>query len=228
MARVLLADDDVELCELLREYLAHEGFEVDAVHDGEGAVAAAREGGYAIVILDVMMPKKGGFDALRELRARGGATPVLMLTARGDDVDRIVGLEMGADDYLPKPCNPRELAARLRAILRRSGTGLTSREGVLAIDDLELRTRTHEVLRAGTPIELTGAEFGVLETLMREAGTVVGKERLTERALGRRLERYDRSIDVHVSNLRKKLGPRPGGQPRIKTVRGVGYLFVRD
>lgn len=227
MNRVLLADDDVELCELLCEYLEQEGFDVDAVHDGRAAVEQC-QAGYEIIVLDVMMPKLNGFDALRELRTRS-QTPVLMLTARGDDIDRIVGLEMGADDYLPKPCNPRELAARLRAILRRSqapGTGPTG-DDVLAVDDLVLRAGSREVVKSGVVLELTGAEFNVLDALLRDAGRVVSKEVLTERGLSRKLSRFDRSIDVHVSNLRKKLGPGPNGEARIKTVRGVGYLYVR-
>ncbi|HSS62835.1 MAG TPA: response regulator [Gammaproteobacteria bacterium] len=228
MSRILLADDDAELCGLLSEYLAQEGFEVDAVHDGAAAVERARSGAYDIVVLDVMMPKVNGFDALRMLREHV-RTPVLMLTARGDDVDRIVGLEMGADDYLPKPCNPRELVARLRAILRRSQAWSSSDETVepVVAGDLELRPGNREVLLSGAPLILTSAEFNVLETLVRRIGRVVSKSDLSEQALGRRLERYDRSIDVHVSNLRKKLGPLSGGLPRIKTVRGAGYIYVQ-
>jgi DNA-binding response OmpR family regulator len=226
--RILLADDDIELCGLLSEYLGQEGFEVDAVHDGAAAVEQGRDGQYDIVILDVMMPKLNGFDVLRSLREHTRA-PVLMLTARGDDVDRIVGLEMGADDYLPKPCNPRELVARLRAILRRSqgwSSGDDGSEPIVA-GDLELRPGTREALLSGVALILTSAEFNVLETLVRRIGRVVSKGDLSEHALGRKLERYDRSIDVHVSNLRKKLGPLPDGAPRIKTVRGAGYIYVR-
>lgn len=226
--RILLADDDVELCGLLSEYLGQEGFQVDAVHDGAAAVERGRSGEYDILVLDVMMPKVNGFDALRSLREHT-RTPVLMLTARGDDVDRIVGLEMGADDYLPKPCNPRELVARLRAILRRSVSWSPPRDGIepIVAGDLELRPGTREALLTGAPVVLTSAEFNVLETLVRRIGQVVSKSYLSEHALGRRLERYDRSIDVHVSNLRKKLGLSPQGVPRIKTVRGAGYIYVR-
>jgi two-component system response regulator CpxR len=225
--RILLADDDVELCELLSEYLADEGFSVDAVHDGESAVESGAAGTHAVIVLDVMMPRLNGFDALRELR-KLTQTPVLMLTARGDDVDRIVGLEMGADDYLPKPCNPRELVARLRAILRRARPW-PSPEGVsetLGAGDLVLRPETREAFLAELPLSLTSAEFNVIEALVRSAGRVVSKEELSEQALGRKLERYDRSIDVHVSNLRKKLGSGADGKTRIKTVRGRGYLYV--
>ncbi len=226
--RILLADDDTELCGLLVEYLAQEGFDVDAVHDGAAAVERGSSGEYAIVILDVMMPKLNGFDALRLLREHA-RTPVLMLTARGDDVDRIVGLEMGADDYLPKPCNPRELVARLRAILRRSHSWSSPDQGVdpIIAGDLEIRPGTREVLVSGSAVVLTSAEFNVLQTLVRSKGRVVTKNELSEQALGRKLERYDRSIDVHVSNLRKKLGSLPNEDPRIKTVRGAGYLYVR-
>ncbi len=226
--RILLADDDVELCALLSEYFIQEGFEVEAVHDGASAVERARGGDFDIVILDVMMPRLNGFDALRSLREHT-RTPVLMLTARGDDVDRIVGLEMGADDYLPKPCNPRELVARLRAILRRSqywASPERAGEPVTA-GDLELRPATREALLSGAPLSLTSAEFSVLEVLIRRIGRVVSKGELSEQALSRPLERYDRSIDVHVSNLRKKLGPLPGNAPRIKTVRGAGYIYVQ-
>jgi two-component system response regulator CpxR len=225
--RVLLADDDVELCELLSEYLADEGFDVDAVHDGNSAVESGGAGAYAVIVLDVMMPRLNGFDALRELR-KLTQTPVLMLTARGDDVDRIVGLEMGADDYLPKPCNPRELVARLRAILRRARPWSSPNDlsETLGAGDLVLHPGTREALLAGLPLSLTSAEFNVIESLIRSLGRVVSKEDLSEQALGRKLERYDRSIDVHVSNLRKKLGPGSDGEPRIKTVRGRGYLYV--
>ena len=211
--RILLADDDVELCGLLSEYLGQEGFEVDAVHDGAAAIERSRHGEYALVVLDVMMPKVNGFDALRALREHT-RTPVLMLTA---------------DDYLPKPCNPRELVARLRAILRRSQSWATHGEDVdpIVAGDLELKPGTREVLLDNAPVELTSAEFSVLEILLRRMGRVVSKSEMSEHALGRKLERYDRSIDVHVSNLRRKLGPLADGEPRIKTVRGAGYLYVR-
>jgi two-component system response regulator CpxR len=179
--------------------------------------------GYEALILDVMMPGLNGFDVLRELRARTVNLPVLMLTARGEDVDRIVGLELGADDYLPKPFNPRELVARLRAILRR-GT-LPAANAQVKVGDVELRTGDRSVRRGGRPVELTGAEFSVLEVLLRAAGRVVARDALSEQALGRPLGRYDRSLDMHVSNLRKKLGPGPGGEPRIRAVRGQGYLY---
>lgn len=223
MSRILLADDDEELCALLRDYLKDEGFAVDTVNDGKAALEAALGGDYVGLVLDVMMPKLNGFDVLRELRAQSGL-PVLMLTARGEDIDRIVGLEMGADDYLPKPFNPRELVARLRAILRR-GAGALAPEA-LTVGDIELRRSDRTVSRGGRPVELTGAEFGILDILLRAAGRVVDKETLSEQVLGRRLARYDRSVDMHISNLRRKLGSGADGEPRIKAVRGAGYFYV--
>lgn len=228
MTRLLLADDDQELCELLTEYLSSEGFEVSSVHDGEKAVSEVLTGNYDLLVLDIMMPIMNGIDALREVRLKK-ATPVLMLTARGDDVDRIVGLEMGADDYLPKPCNPRELVARIRAILRRvkaSEVEVAPPPGVLAIDDVELRPSSRQVLCNGNDVELTSTEFGVLTLLMQHAGEVVSKKQLTEAVLERKLTPYDRSMDMHVSHVRRKLGKTAAGEERIKTIRNAGYLYV--
>lgn len=228
MARILIADDDEELCELLAEYLTSEGFDVDRVHDGEQAVARVQSAGYDLLILDIMMPKMNGFDALREVR-RTNAIPVLMLTARGDDVDRIVGLEMGADDYLPKPCNPRELVARIRAILRRINSSQPqsfSQAEALVIDDVELRPASRQVICGEQTVELTSTEFGVLALLMQHAGEVVSKKQLTEEVLERKLTQYDRSMDMHVSHVRRKLGKTASGEERIKTVRNAGYIYV--
>jgi two-component system response regulator CpxR len=177
-----------------------------------------------------MMPKRNGFDVLRELRATS-TLPVLMLTARGEDIDSIVGLELGADDYLAKPCSPRVLVAHIRAILRRveaqaEGGGETTPER-MTVGDVTVHTGSRTVTRAGQPVAMTSTEFGVLAVLMREAGNVVSKQALSERALGRKLGRYDRGLDMHVSNLRKKLGPLPDGADRILTVRGVGYQYRR-
>lgn len=230
MARLLIADDDQELCVLLTEYLSSEGFDVECVHDGERAVERVLAENYDLMVLDLMMPKMNGFDALREVRKTQGI-PVLMLTARGDDVDRIVGLEMGADDYLPKPCNPRELVARIRAILRRVQSvemEAAARTVVIVIDDVELRPASRQVLAAGSSVELTSTEFSVLALLMRQAGEVVTKKQLTEKVLERKLSQYDRSMDMHVSNIRRKLGKTPSGDERIKTIRGVGYLYVKS
>lgn len=231
MDRILLADDDTELCEMLQEYLGAEGFQVEAVHDGEAALQQARTNAHDVLVLDVMMPERNGFDVLRELRKRS-LMPVLMLTARDEDVDSIIGLELGADDYLPKPCNPRVLVARIRAVLRRArvsaDNATTSKQpDVLALDDLEMRTGSRTVILGGRPVALTSTEYSVLEVLLREAGHVVSKGELSERALGRELSRYDRSIDMHLSSLRKKLGPLPNGSDRVKTVRGVGYQYTQ-
>ncbi|UCE90514.1 MAG: response regulator transcription factor, partial [Pseudomonadota bacterium] len=227
MSRILLVDDDVELCEMLGDYLGAEGYVVDAVHDGNSALQQAAAGQYDLMVLDVMLPELNGFDVLRQLRANS-RLPVLMLTARGDDVDSIVGLELGADDYLAKPCNPRVLEARIRAVLRRaseSGAGVNAGE-TLRHADLEMHTGTRTVTRGGVAVELTSTEYGVLEVLLHDAGHVVSKADLSERALGRTLGRYDRSLDMHVSSLRRKLGRLRDGEERIKTVRGVGYQYV--
>jgi DNA-binding response OmpR family regulator len=221
-AQVLLADDDVELAGMLREYLEREGFAVTAVHDGEAAARLALSGGYQIVVLDVMMPKVDGIEALRQIR-QTSRVPVVMLTARGDDVDRIVGLELGADDYVPKPCTPRELVARLRAILRRAQPGANG--GPLEIGALKLWPEKRAVQWRGRELALTSIEFNVLEVLMRNAGRVVSKHEISEQALGRPLARFDRSIDVHLSAIRQKLGD---GARLIRTVRGLGYHLVKE
>ncbi len=208
---------------MLVEYLGPDGYSVTVVHDGATALETLSSRSFDIVILDVMLPRLSGTDVLRELR-RYSTLPVLMLTARGEDSDRIVGLELGADDYLPKPFNPRELSARLRAILRRTATGEPDgRHTALSIGDLDIDSASRSVHAAGRTISLTGAEFRVLELLARAAGDVVDKDRLYEQALGRRYSPYDRSLDTHVSNLRRKLGPAADGESRIASARGVGY-----
>lgn len=227
MNKVLIIDDDEELCELVSEYLAVEGFEIQAVNDGDAGLEKALTGNFDLAILDVMMPKKNGFEVLRELRKQS-QLPVLMLTARGDDMERIVGLETGADDYLPKPFNPRELVARLRAILRRVSSEV--RDGqtpeTLTVGDVELSSSSRSVKVGDEPIVLTSVEFDLLAALLKEAGNVVRKEDLSETVLERELSPYDRSLDMHISNLRKKLGIRPDGTERIKTVRSVGYIYT--
>lgn len=222
-ARVLLVDDDRELCRMLTEYLAQEGFSVTPVHEGVRALAVLDEGNFQMVILDVMLPGLSGLEVLRELRPQWDL-PVLMLTARGDDVDRVVGLEMGADDYLPKPFNVRELVARLRAILRRVDKS-QNRTGRIEVGPLALDRRTHTVTYSESALTLTGAEFRILETLMLQAGNVVSRERLMQEAVGRRRLPWDRSIDTHVSNLRRKLGA-VGAGPLILSVRGSGYQLL--
>ena len=226
-ARVLLVDDDRELCQMLTEYLEAEHFEVRSVHDGGDALAALKTGDYHILILDVMLPSVGGFDVLRKLGA-SHETPILMLTARGDDVDRIVGLELGADDYLSKPFNPRELVARMRAILRRASNRAARGDAPdeLNVGRIALNAGTHQVRVGAAAVALTGAEFRVLELLMRSAGQVISRDAMTEQALGRKLVPYDRSIDTHISNLRRKLGLEMGGNPEIKNVRGSGYTLT--
>ncbi len=208
---------------MLAEYLEREGFSVTAVHDGESAARLALEGSFQIVVLDVMMPRVDGVEALRRIR-QASRVPVIMLTARGDDVDRIVGLELGADDYVTKPCTPRELAARLRAILRRVQPRPED-AAPLSAGGLTLSPPKRRVEWRGRSIELTSMEFNVLEVLMRNAGRIVSKKELSEQALGRPLARFDRSVDVHLSSIRHKLGE---AGALIRTVRGMGYHLVKE
>ncbi len=223
--RILVIDDDVELCSLVSEYLRPEGFQVEAVHDGKNGLTRALSGDHLLVVLDVMLPGLNGFDVLRRIRD-SSRIPVLLLTARGEDVDRIVGLEIGADDYLPKPFNPRELVARIRAILRRSQKGREHEvPDVIRVGDVELDPATRTVLHRGKPVELTSVEFELLQVLLREAGRVVSREALVDQVLGRKFSPFDRSIDMHVSKVRKKLGDSDNGD-HIKTVRGAGYIFA--
>lgn len=230
---VLIIDDDVKLGDLVREYLKREGMQAHLVHDGESGVARAQSGDYQIVVLDVMLPGIGGFEVLRRLRSSSGVgakLPVLMLTARGDELDRVLGLEMGADDYLSKPFSPRELVARLRAILRRVQNQSNPEVGAaktLRVDDLELDAGARAVKRDGKKVDLTGAEFDLLHLLLQNAGKIVTREEISRVALGRELMPFDRAIDVHVSNLRRKIGPGDDGSERLKAIRGVGYLFAR-
>jgi two-component system response regulator CpxR len=228
MDQVLVIDDDVRLCELVAEYLETERYAVEAVHNGERGLERALSGAYKLVVLDVMLPGLNGFEVLRLIRAKS-SIPVLMLTARGEDVDRIVGLEIGADDYLPKPFNPRELVARIRAILRRVKPYETHEHeprAPLAVGDVQVDTRTRVVRRGGEVISLTVVEYDVLEKMLRAAGSIVSREELVRDVLGRELSPFDRSIDMHVSNLRKKLGHYVNGVERIKTVRGIGYIYA--
>ena len=227
MVRVLLVDDDLELCSMQGEYLSNEGFAVQMYHDGESGLEEALSGDYDLILLDVMMPKLNGTEVLRRLRIHSNV-PVLMLTAKGDDIDRIIGLELGADDYVSKPCTPRELVARVRAILRRadpdkqdSGQLQPLKVGSLAISAASRSATWHDEL-----LDLTSTEFNLLEMLCRRAGRTISKEDLSLHTLGRPLARYDRSIDVHVSNLRQKLGTLKDGRSPIQTVRGIGYQLV--
>jgi len=230
--RILVIDDDVELCGLVGEYLEPEGFQIEAVHEGNRGLDRALNGDHLLVVLDVMLPGMNGFDVLRRIR-NTSRIPVLLLTARGEDVDRIVGLEIGADDYLPKPFNPRELVARIRAILRRTQSGEKGVDklddqipAVVQVGDIELDPATRIVRQNGKPVELTSVEFNLLHVLLREAGRVVTREHLVDVVLSRKFSPFDRSIDMHVSKVRKKLGDSDNGSDHIKTVRGVGYIFA--
>lgn len=223
MDRVLLVDDDVQLCKLLAERLSTEGFTIETVHDGALGLERALSTEYALVVLDLMLPGMGGLDVLRRLRKVSPA-PVLILTARGEDSDRILGLEMGADDYVPKPFNPRELIARIRAILRRTSR-TEAPTGPLIVGDIRIDHTIREAWLELTPLHLTSAEFTLLEAFMRDPGRILSRDQLTQSVLGRKLGPFDRVIDVHVSNLRKKLAAVHDGQ-WIKSVRGSGYLFV--
>ena len=220
---LLLIDDDAELCALLGEFLKREGFTVDCEHEGNRGLERAGQPGVDLVVLDVMLPGIDGFEILRRLRTHS-KVPVIMLTARGEDVDRIVGLEIGADDYLAKPFNPRELAARIRAILRRYEARPAAPAGRIEVNGIVLDPANREVYSGGKPIELTTFEFDILEMLMRSAGRVLSRDALMENFYNRKATPFDRSIDMHISHLRKKL---ERGDSIIKTIRGVGYQLAR-
>jgi two-component system OmpR family response regulator len=221
--RVLIIDDDAELGAMLTEFLASEGFEVEAVQQGGPGATAALSGQYAAVLLDIMLPGMSGIEVLRQIRQQS-QVPVLMLTAKGDDVDRVVGLEMGADDYISKPFNPRELLARLRAVLRRTvAKPSTAQRQTMSFGDLALTPATRQVTWQGEALDLTMTEFNLLELLLRSPGDLVTKDTLTEKALGRRRTSYDRSVDVHIGNLRRKLTAASAGKMEIHTVRAMGY-----
>lgn len=220
MTPLLIIDDDAELGALLTEFLAREGFSIAVEHDGARGLELALNGNFELIVLDLMLPSLDGFALLKQLRVRS-RVPVLMLTARGEDIDRIVGLELGADDYLAKPFNPRELVARIRAILRRSQS---PSKGRLEVNGVTIDPGLRSVISGGREIEMTTLEFDILEVLMRSAGRVVSRDALMESMYNRKATPFDRSIDMHVSHLRRKLET---GQTLIKTVRGVGYQFCR-
>lgn len=227
MTRLLIVDDDKELSDMLSEYLGSEGFEIDGVYNGLAAIERVKGHAYDALILDVMMPELDGFGVLRHIRSYS-EIPVLMLTAKGDDIDRIVGLEMGVDDYLPKPFNPRELLARIKAILRRhSPVETPDAEPVLSVSGLMMDSSTRVTTANGQPVELTSTEFNILYLLLRQLGHVVTKETLSESVMRRALEKYDRSIDMHISNVRKKLNDYRLPLS-IKTVRSQGYQLVAE
>jgi two-component system response regulator CpxR len=224
MNKILLVDDDTSLCELLTEYLVSEGFIVESAHTGPEGIERAQSMDWDAVVLDVMLPGMSGFDVLKRLQAQG-VGPILMLTARGEDTDTVLGLELGADDYVAKPCSPRVLVARLRNLLRRnneSNPSVTQRQ----LGDLSLDTANRQVMVGGRAVELTGAEFNLLYLLLQHAGELVSKELLAKEGLGRALQAYDRRVETHMAQIRKKLGPMQDGSPRIKTVRGAGYQYL--
>lgn len=230
MDKILLIDDDEDLCELVSEYLTVEGFTVESVNDGASGLERAKSGAFDLLTLDVMLPKLNGFEVLRELR-KVSKIPVLMLTARGDDTDKIVGLENGADDYLPKPFNPRELVARIRAVLRRAPANEKTTQAAaekIKLDGVEISVTGRSAKIDDRDLNLTAVEFDLLVALIKNAGKIVKKEDLSLNVLERKLSPLDRSLDMHISNLRKKLGARAGGEERIKTIRSVGYIYTLD
>lgn len=231
MNKILLVDDDEELTELITEYLSVEDFEILTVYDGKTGLEKGLNGDFNLMILDVMLPQMNGFEVLKKLRESSNL-PVLMLTARGEDMERITGLESGADDYLPKPFNPRELVARIGAILRRT-QGVENKEFLedgakIEIGDVEVNPAARIARKGDEVLQLTSVEFDLLVALLKEAGKIVNKEDLSQTVLGRRLSPFDRSLDMHISNLRKKLGDRADGNDRIKTIRSVGYIYTLD
>ena len=228
-ARILVIDDDAELCKLVSRFLGADGYAVQTTHGSAQGIELVLSREYDLVVLDVMLPGMDGFEVLRRIRAKSN-TPVLMLTARGDDLDRIMGLEIGADDYLAKPFNPRELAARARAILRRakiaSAERAQSSASPIRIGDLELNSGARTVRRGTELLNVTTVEFDLLHKLLQSAGSVVGREELTRDVLGLEFSPFDRSIDTHVWSLRRKVGAAPDGTERIKGIRGIGYLYA--
>lgn len=228
MKHILIVDDDTELCELLQEYFTAEELFSEAVHDGLSGLNKIKNESFDLVILDIMLPEMNGIDLLKEVR-KTSKIPVIMLTAKGDEIDRILGLELGADDYMPKPFSPRELVARIRAVFRRLEiTANKSKDNYkIELNGVILDSSTKSVTKDGQNLSLTEVEFSLLEQLMRSAGNVVERQDLALKVLGRRLTYDDRSLDVHMSNLRKKLGNSQGGNDLIKTIRGIGYLYVK-
>ena len=226
MDKLLLIDDDIELVEMLKEYLDLEGFAAHTAYDGQAGLLALQAKQYDLLVLDVMMPQLNGIETLRQIRKHNNV-PVIMLTAKGDDADRIVGLELGADDYVAKPCTPRELVARIRAILRRANPQ-PPQSAVIRLGDLQIEPQQRRANWAGKPIQLTSTELNLLVILVQNAGNPVGKQELSQQALGRPLAKFDRNIDVHVSSLRQKLSAAANGRQLIETVYKLGYQFLRD
>lgn len=227
MTKILIIDDDIELAGLFKDYLQQEGFSVEAVHDGYTGLQHALSGDYQLAILDIMLPDIKGTEVLAKIRLES-RLPILMFTAKGDDVDRIIGLESGADDYVPKPCSPRELVARIRAILRRTQAITKPQHGPIVTGALKIWTEKRKATWFDHDLDLTSTEFNLLETLAIHVGRIVSKNELSERALGRPLARFDRSIDVHMSSIRQKLGSQQDGRSYIQTVRGQGYQLIKE
>lgn len=228
MARVLIIDDDVELAELFQDYLQQEQFNVETCFNGRDGLDAAVSGRFDLIILDMMLPDIKGTEVLIHIRQQS-LIPVLMFTAKGDDIDRIIGLESGADDYVPKPCSPRELVARIRAILRRTESSHSQADhSQIHVGPLSIHSEKRQAFWSDQLLDLTSTEFNLLEVLARQAGHVVSKQTLSEQALGRPLARFDRSIDVHMSSIRQKLGQKRDGHHFIQTVRGQGYQLIRE
>ncbi len=224
--KLLLVEDDQELCQLLKQLLMMEGYEVTTCHDGASGLAMAQKEQHQLMLLDVMLPELNGFDLLKKLR-QTSQLPVLMLTAKGDEIDRVIGLEFGADDYLSKPFNDRELLARIKAILRRTQqTAQQENQQKLALGDISLNHGCQEARCGEEVLDLTGTEFLLLVELLNNVGELLNKNDLNQKVLGKRLQAFDRSLDMHMSNLRKKLPVRADGRPRIKTVRGHGYIWL--
>jgi len=225
---ILLIDDDRELCELMSRFLVSEGFDVSCEYDGVSGLSRLKQDQFELAVIDIMMPKKNGMDLLRELR-QSSSLPVIMLTARGEEMDRILGLELGADDYMPKPCNPRELAARIRAVLRRSDAQQENDDKQnTRFGSLEWHPQSRTITEHGEPVDLTATEYNILTVLMQHAGEVVSKYELSQAALGKRHGPFDRTLDVHIGHLRKKISATDNTEARIKTVRSVGWLFVPE
>lgn len=226
MNQILLIDDDLGLAELLAQLLELEGFNLTLAHDGQSGLSLALEQEFDLILLDVMLPQLNGFEVLKALRSKK-QTPVLMLTARGDEIDRVVGLEIGADDYLPKPFNDRELVARMKAIIRRTGQQVDETQPtIIEFSDIKLDPSRQEVICQDQLLILTGTEFGLLNYMIQHSGEVLSKDCLSEKVLGKKLMPFDRSLDMHLSNLRKKLPERTDGRPRVKTLRGKGYIWL--
>jgi DNA-binding response OmpR family regulator len=226
MPRILVVDDEPHIVDVIRAYLVREGHVVDVASDGDAALESARANGPDLVILDVMLPRRSGFEVLRDLRAANSSSAVIMLTARDDVIDRVAGLELGADDYVTKPFEPRELVARVGAVLRRAGRTATAGPGA-SFFDLRIDAAAREVSREEVPLDLTRTEFDLLDALVTDRGVVLSRDQLGAVVFGETFESYDRTIDSHVKNLRRKLGPRPDGGQYVETLRGVGYRAAR-